>query len=123
MEWREALPRAALLLALPPLALAACGPDRLAGELTLEQSRQRMQACNRILREEGFDEVLQIPGTGSVERVAWEALGPAKQRRLAELSACLRSSGQVEPLTVEFYIPGRTLARIDAANDIDFAAE
>ena len=105
------------------LALGACGPNRIEGELTLEQARERMQACNRIYREEGFDDVLLIPGTGSIDRIAFEALGPTQQQRLAEVAACLRSGGRVQPMTVEFYIPGRTIARIGAANDIDFAAE
>ena len=105
------------------LLLAACGLDRIEGELSREQAVERMQACNLLWREEEFGRVMQSPISGRVDQVAFDALGPAKQRRLAELAACLRSRGRVEPMPIQIHVSGRNLKLINAANDLDFAKE
>ena len=113
-------------LALAVLAcayLSACGEPRIDRELSFDEQMDRMRACNRTWREEGFDTVLIAIGSGSVNQVDFEGLGSAKQRRMAELVACLRSSGAVEPMKVEFYAQGRNLRSFEVANDIDFAAD
>ncbi|WP_156170005.1 hypothetical protein [Aurantiacibacter luteus] len=50
-------------------------------------SRSRRAGCSSSLRDEGFDEALRTSGTGSVDRIAFEAAGPEPHRRLAESTA------------------------------------
>jgi hypothetical protein len=102
--------------------LGGCGEPTIEGELGNREKIARQQACSRIYRTEGYDQILLSTGGGDVDQIAFDALGPAKQRRLAELVACLRSGGAVEPMDIQFYNSGRNLRRIRAANDIDFAA-
>ena len=111
-----------LALGATSLLLGACGEPRIEGELDFKAKMARLQACNRLWRAEGFSRVMSDT-RGRVDQLEFEQLGPLKQRRLAELVACQRSGGAVEPMVVQFYVSGRNLKRISATNDIDFASQ
>jgi hypothetical protein len=111
-----------LALGVTSLLLCACGEPRIEGELAFETKMARLQACNRLWRTEGFSRVTP-DASGRVDQLEFEQIGPAKQRRLAELVACQRSHGAVEPMVIQFYVSGRNLKRISATNDIDFASQ
>ena len=112
-----------LALSAASLLLSACGEPRIEGELDFEAKFARLQACNRLWRVEGYSRVMPQGGSGRVDQLEFERLGPVKQRRLAELAACQRSSGAVEPMVIQFYVSRRNLKRISAKNDIDFASQ
>jgi len=105
------------------LLLSACGEPRIEGELDFRARMARLQACNRLWRTEGFTRVMSDGSSGRVDQLAFEEIGPVKQKRLAELAACQRSEGAVEPMAIQFYVSGRNLKRISATNDIDFASQ
>ena len=112
-----------LALGAASLLLSACGEPRIEGDLDFEATVARLQACNRLWRVEGFSRIMRQPGSGRVAELEFEQLGPVKQRRLAELAACQRSFGAVEPMVIQFHVSGRNLTRISAKNDIDFASQ
>ena len=112
-----------LVLGAGSMLLSACGEPRIEGELDFKATVARLQACNRLWRAEGFSRIMPQAGSGRVDQLEFEQLGPVEQRRLAELVACQRSSGAVEPMVIQFYASGRNLARISAKNDIDFASQ
>lgn len=112
-----------LALGAVSLLLSACGEPRIEGELDFKAKVTRLQACNRLWRVEGFARVMPQAGSGRVDQLEFEQLGPIKQRRLAELVACQRSFGAAEPMVIQFYVSGRNLTRISARNDIDFASQ
>lgn len=104
------------------LLLVACGEPRIEGDLDFDAKMARLQACNRLWRTEGFARVAPNE-SGRVDQLAFDGLGPVKQRRLAELLACQRSGGAVEPMVIQFHVSGRNLKRVSATNDIDFASQ
>jgi len=120
---RRARRRGWLALCATSLLLCACGEPRVEGELDFDAKIARLQACNRLWRTEGFARVTPDTSGRVADQQEFEELGPAKQRRLAELLACQRSGGAVEPMVIQFYGQGRNLKRVSAANDIDFASQ
>lgn len=107
--------------ALIVLALISCDEPRVSAKLGIEEQHERRAACVKVWRDEGYSEVVASPSRGFADQLAFEELGPSKQRRMAELSACIRSGGATEKMEVEFYSRDRTLRKITAMNDIDWA--
>ncbi|WP_299194763.1 hypothetical protein [uncultured Erythrobacter sp.] len=111
-------------MSLIALGLASsCSSPTIEGSLSPEDRLARIQACNAAWRDEGFDKVGAIQATGRVDQLAFEALGSAKQKRMAEILACRITSGEVRQQRIEFHADGRVLKVVTAANNIDFAAE